>query len=125
MTDGNKSIWNEERGQFSYAIVFIMIFILLLITFVIVIPFLNTYTVSFYAGMEPAVTQATALAGTIQDANVRTAFQGALQSQTDTVTTNVQILSALATYAGIIILIIVLLVLYLMGRRNVQIGVIG
>jgi predicted PurR-regulated permease PerM len=118
-------LFSDERGQFSYGLIFIVIFISLLIFFAIVFPFLSSFTVNMYSGISPIVGQAKVVAGTIQDTNISNSFTNALNAQTDNVQTNVDILSSLVQYSGIIIIIIVLLGVYLLSRRNVEAGVLG
>jgi hypothetical protein len=75
-----------------------------------------------YSGIEPLVQQNERIAASIQDQNVREAFSGALQNQKDNTEMQIETLTSLVAYSGIIIAIIMLLVLFLIARRQVQYG---
>lgn len=116
------SILSDERGQFSYVLIAVVLLFSLLLLFVFVAPVMTNFTISMYSGIEPLVQQNERIAASIQDQNVREAFSGALQNQKDNTEMQIETLTSLVAYSGIIIAIIMLLVLFLIARRQVQYG---
>lgn len=115
----------DEKGQFSYAVILMLIVFALLALFVFIIPLMQGLTVGFYEGLTPVFDYTNDTIDRLPDGNVKTAFEGSLTAQGDMVATNVSVMGSLVQYSGIIILIVVIIALYLVGRQNVQVGSIG
>ena len=112
----------NQRGQFSYVFVLLIIFISLLVIFAVIAPIMTNLSAGFYSATQPLQNQTTAIINTFQDANMKAIALADIQSQKDMQALNIQTLTTMATYGGIIIVIAVVLVFFLLARRNVESG---
>jgi hypothetical protein len=115
----------NQRGQFSYVFILLIIFISLLVVFAVVAPIMTNMSVAFYSATQPLQNSTTAIINTFEDANMRSIALADIQSQKDMQALNIQTLTTMATYGGIIIVIAVVLVFFLLARRNVESGSIA
>lgn len=117
------SLWKEERGQFTYVLLFIIIFTMLLFAFAIVIPILEALMIGFYSGTSNAITPIINLqVSAINDVNLKTDINAAVVAQNNMQISTVQLFTILCTYAGIITIVVVFVAWLLIGRKNVESG---
>jgi hypothetical protein len=121
----HKKLLTDERGQFTYVLLFIMIFVTLLFAFAIVIPILEAMIIGFAAGTESIRPTIDAQVEKLTDNNLQRDINSAVQAQNDMQLTTVQLYTTLATYAGIITILVVFFAWLLIGRRNVEAGGLG
>lgn len=112
----------NQRGQFSYVFVLLIIFISLLVIFAVVSPIMLNMSATFYSATQPLQNQTTTIINTFEDANMKAIALADIQSQKDLQSLNMQALTTMATYGGILIIIAVVLVFFLLARRNVESG---
>ena len=121
----SKSVWSEERGQFSYAFILVIMILSLIFLFFFLMPLLQNWNVSWQKGLQKITTISLSTASGISDANVQAEYVDAINAQTTNMVTANQILSSLIGYSGIIIVLLVTLTLYLVSKRNTEAGLIG
>ena len=120
-----KSIWKEQRGQFSYAFILVIMILSLVFLFFFMMPLLQNWNVSWAKGLQKITAISLDTATGITDANVQTEYVGAINAQTNNMVIANQILSSLIGFSGIIIVLLVTLTLYLVSKRNTEAGLIG
>ena len=119
------SIFKNQKGQFSYAIIFLVMLVALMFLFMFIIPLLQFFNVGMYSGMETMVDLSLATANDINDPVISAAMVSVItQQQTNMLASN-QVTAALIGFGGIFITILVTVVFFLLSRRNVQAGQIG
>ena len=121
----SNSVWSEERGQFSYAFILVIMILSLIFLFFFLMPLLQNWNVSWQKGLQKITAISLSTASGISDANVQTEYVDAINAQTTNMVTANQILSSLIGYSGIIIVLLVTLTLYLVSKRNTEAGLIG
>jgi len=119
------SLLKDERGQFAYAIIFAFILMIFIFFFAIVAPMLQLQATEYYGAGERIIDKTNANAAGIQDAGVREAITGSTQATKDSYSFQIETYGALATYGIFFIIFIVLMTLFLLGRRNIETGSIG
>lgn len=115
----------NEKGQFTYVILFVFLFFILLIAFAVIAPLMQNLSSGFYVAMQPTVALTSDNIDQITDANMRTSMQGVISAQQTYQALNIQTLGTMAAFSGIIIIIIVAIVWFLIARRNVESGGMG
>ena len=121
----SNSVWSEERGQFSYAFILVIMILSLIFLFFFMMPLLQNFNVSWQKGLQKITAISLSTASGISDANVQAEYVDAINAQTTNMVTANQILSSLIGYSGIIIVLLVTLTLYLVSKRNTEAGLIG
>ena len=121
----NKELHKDEKGQFTYILIFIAIFVTLLFCWAILFPILEAMIIGFAAGTESIKPTINLQVSQIRDVNLQLDINSAVNSQYDMQTTTLQIFSTLVTFGGIIIIIVVFIAWLLIGRRNVEAGGLG
>ena len=118
-----KSLKMNQRGQMTYIMLFIVIFVVLIFAFAIVIPILEAMVIGFYSGTSNAITPViNTQVSSILDHNLATDINAAVLAQNNMQTTTIQIFTTLVTYAGVITILVVFFAWLLIGRRNVEAG---
>jgi len=118
-------IMQEERGQFSYAIIFAILLMGLMFLFMFIVPLLQFFNVGMYNGMETMVDLSLSTANDINDTAIRNELVSTIEQQQTNMLSSNQVLAALIGFGGIFITLLVALVYFLISRRNVQAGQIG
>ena|SRR3990167_1347433 len=113
----------NDKGVFSYAILFVLGITLLLMTFAFLVPWGIQFTTAMYAGSEDLLIQAEQDANNIQDVNIRAAMLGSIQESQNTSTETVDLLSAAYRYSPFIIIFLLALMYFVFVRSSVQRGV--
>jgi len=119
------SVRKEERGQFSYAFILVIMILALIFLFFFLLPLMQNWNVSWAKGLQKITDISLDTADGISDANVKSEFVGAINTQTSNMVVANQILSSLIGFSGIIIVLLVTLTLYLVSKRNTEAGLIG
>lgn len=119
----NKKPWMDEKGQFTYVLLFIIIFAVLIFAFAIVIPIMQSLTIAFWSVNSNTLTPILQTQITqLNDVNAQAALQDAMDAQTDMQVTTQELFFTLVTYSGIIAIIVIFFAWLLIGRRNVEAG---
>ena len=121
----NKKKFLNQRGVFSYWLVFIVLAIILLALFAFTIPLLQTIDAEFYKAAGPLMDKQQLVIDGISDANVKASMQANLDSQRQSIPNQIEVLSVFFQYGWLIIILVVVAVIFLLSRRNVEAGVIG
>ena len=119
------SLLKDDRGQFSSAMYFVLIFAVMLFIFAFAIPMLQNQAVHYYAAQEDIVAESLATSEGLTNPTVKSAFQNTLQETQDVQVSNVEILGFAATAGAIIIILIVAGAIFLQGRSLTQQGLVG
>jgi hypothetical protein len=120
-----RTIWNDERGQFSYAFILLIMIVSLVVLFFFILPLMQNWTLAWNRGLEKVQAKSLTYAGGFEDANTRAEYLSAIGAQQTNMFTSNQILSSLIGFSGIIIVLLVTLTLYLVSKRNTEAGMIG
>lgn len=115
----------NKKGQLTYAYVFgvVMIFLIILVAFVA--PFgIKMSTAGFQAG-EVLINSSVLDLANIEDSTMRDEINQSITSARQSTSDNIETMSNIYQYGWLIILIITLIIIILLARRNVQIGGIG
>jgi uncharacterized protein (UPF0333 family) len=115
----------DERGQFSYAFILVIMLLSLVFLFFFVMPLMQNWTVSWQKGLQKVTQISLDQASGINDLNTLAEYFDAINAQTNNMVTSNQILSSLIGFSGIIIVLLVTLTLYLVAKRNTEAGLIG
>ena len=109
------------RGQLTFAVLFIVLALLLVMLFAVGIPMLTQMSVEAYttAG-EPMLSEANTTAQNIATQSVRVAITSYISEAQTSTTNQVDILSALYKYSWAIILLILTLVVVLRARQVIE-----
>lgn len=110
----------NEKGSTTLFLVFVYLFVILAFLFGIIMPLLQTFNVQVFQGGEQIMIQGIASANQIQDTNVRNALLGVFNAEKDAVVTNTQVTGVFVQYAWFMIAGIILLVLFVQARRQVE-----
>lgn len=116
------SLLKDERGSFAYFIAFMFLAITLVFLFGIGIPLLININTEFYAAGEDILNMSVNKTSQIQDANARAVFENAQSSMQASVQDQVSILSVFFQYGWLIIIVVIVLVLFMASRQQVETG---
>lgn len=113
----------NQKGSLSYVMAFFMLSLSLIILFALIIPMIMAInTQMFEVAGNQILPDAEAAAANIQDANVRAAMQASISSAIGASTDNIDILSGFFQYAWLIIIFVIVVVMFILARRNVEYG---
>lgn len=118
-----KELRKDSKGSVSFSLVFLYLAVILLALFAVFVPFLQTLNLELYDAGEDILERGKEATAKINDANVRAQFDASLDAQTDSIITQVEILSLFFQYGWIIIMLIIVLVLFIATRKTIEIGV--
>lgn len=108
---------NGQRGFISYALIFLVGFLLLTGIFAILFPSVQTFHIQMWGASEDIISDnSTYINRNIDDAAVKASFNEVVDAQADNVTTNVEVLGFLNQYAWFFIIIMIMLAIYLQVR---------
>ena len=113
---------NEERGSFSYFMVFITLAIMLVFLFAVGIPMLTQINTEFYAAGEPMLDRAYDNALEVQDADVKAAMLSNIDGQRQSLPDQIEVLSVFFQYGWLIIIVVIVLILFMASRRSIESG---
>jgi len=118
-----KELRKDSKGSVSFSLVFLYLAVILLALFAVFVPFLQTLNLELYDAGEDILERGKEATAKINDANVRAQFDASLDAQTDSIITQVEILSLFFQYGWIIIMLIIVLVLFIATRKTIEIGI--
>ncbi len=112
-----------ERGSVSYFVVFIVLVIILSFLFGVAIPFLQVFTVEIYGATDDLVDKAVDAAQNIEDVNARATIVDSLEVQETSLQEHQAIYGSFIQYSVFIVIFIIMLVLFMASRRDVEKGI--
>ena len=112
----------DERGSFSYFMVFIMLAVILVFLFAIGIPMLTQINSEFYKAGEPMLDTAYENAMLVEDADVQAAMLSNIDGQRQSIPDQVEVLSIFFQYGWLIIILVIVMVLFMSSRRSIESG---
>jgi len=118
-----KELKKDSAGSVSFSVGFFYLSIITLVLFAVFVPFLQTMDIALYEAGEDILERGKGYTSEINDANVRVQFDASLDAQTDSIVTQVEILSVFFQYGWILIILIIVLVLFIATRKSIEIGV--
>lgn len=110
----------NSKGSITYFVMFIVIAISLIFMAAVVIPFSQKFNVKIYEQAEKMYDDNIGDLDKINDANVRERLTNSMTAARDTIPTQILALDALFTYSWILIMILTVLVLFVLIRRDVE-----
>jgi len=118
----NNDLIKDERGSFSYFMVFIMLAVILVFLFAIGIPMLTQINSEFYKAGEPMLDTAYDNAMLIEDADVQAAMLSNIEGQRQSIPDQIEVLSIFFQYGWLIIILVIVMVLFMSSRRSIESG---
>lgn len=115
----------DEKGQFSSAFLFVLVFSVMLFLFAFIIPMIQNQAVHIYAAQEDIYADSLSVSNQLQNEEIKASFQSTLQETQSVQESNVEILGYAATAGAIIIILVVAGAIFLQGRSITQQGLIG
>jgi len=115
----------NQKGQFSYFIYFIVVMIIFLPLLLFGLPTLQTIAIGFAGTSDDFITANNDLLGDINNPALRADYNSLIQAQTDSQETRISILNDAIVFGGIFIVVIVFIGIYLLARRNIEVGSMG
>ena len=115
-------LMKDERGSFSYFMVFIMLAVILVFLFAIGIPMLTQINSEFYKAGEPMLDTAYENALLVEDADVQAAMLSNIDGQRQSIPDQVEVLSIFFQYGWLIIILVIVMVLFMSSRRSIESG---
>jgi len=115
----------NEKGQFSYFIYFIVVMVIFLPLLLFGFPTLQTIAIGFAGTSDDFITANNDLLGDIDDPALRADYNSLIQAQTDSQQTRISILNDAIVFGGIFLVVIVFIGIYLLARRNIEVGSMG
>lgn len=112
-----------QKGALSFAILFVLMFTFLVLFLAIVSPALERIAIEQYAIGDQLLEDTNASIQSISDTGVRNSFNNAIAAQRAAATSNVDIISLIATYGWIVIIIGLFLIVFLAVRENVEVQI--
>ena len=121
----HQSLGKDQRGQFSYAIYFIVVMIMFLPILLIGFPVLQTVAIGFLESTEGLQETNAAVIANIDNATLRADVNSMNNAQIDSQVTRVSILNDAIIFGVIFLVVIVFVGIYLLAKRNVEVGQLG
>ena len=115
-----RTLHSNEKGSISYWFVFVILVIMLTFLFGISIPFLQLFTVEVQGASSNLIEQARVSALDIQDTNSRQAVLDSLSAQEAGMSEQQEIYGAFIQYSSILIIVIIVFILFMASRRDVE-----
>jgi hypothetical protein len=119
------SLFKDQRGQFSYAIYFIVVMIMFLPILLIGFPTLQSISIGFLESTEINQEINAEIIGEINDPNLRADVNSMNNAQISSQTTRISILNDAIVFGVIFLVVIVFVGIYLLAKRNVEVGSLG
>jgi len=113
---------NDERGSFSYFMIFVLLAVMLVFLFAIGIPLLTQINTEFYNAGEPMLDEAYDNAMQVEDADVRAAMLSNIDGQRNSIPDQIEVLSVFFQYGWLIIIVVIVLILFMASRRSIESG---
>lgn len=114
----------DDHGSLSFGIIFVFLFIILVFFFSFAVPFMMTINTALYEAGEDVLDQGNDTAGLINDAGVRDSIQGIFSTTETSFVEQITILGMFAQYGWLIVLFVIMLIIVIIARRQVESEVI-
>jgi uncharacterized membrane protein YhaH (DUF805 family) len=121
MVDSN-SVLSEERGQFSYAFILVIIILGIIFLFVFMMPLMTGWMTSWNKASDKMVDISLRNANGLTDANLKAQFVQDIEGQIDASASSNMILTSMIQFSGLLIVILATLGLYLVAKRRTDSG---
>ncbi len=115
----------NEKGQFSYALYFIIILIIFMPILFLGFPVLQTIAIGFLEATEPLQKINSDTIGKLDNPQLRADLNSANNAAIDSQATRINIMNDAILYGGIFLVIIMFIGVYMMAKRNVEVGSVG
>ncbi len=113
----------NEQGSISYFLVYVILAFILLVIFALIIPITIMFNTTIYQSAEDILLDANDVANEIQDPAIKAQLVRALGGNTESIATQVDILSTFFQYGWILIILIIVIVLFLQTRQTVELEI--
>jgi len=120
--DAKNDLLNDERGSFSYFMVFVLLAVMLVFLFAIGIPLLMAVNSEFYAAGEPLLDRATASANEVENAEVQAAMLSNIEAQRQSIPDQMEVLGVFFQYGWLIIIVVIVMILFMASRKTIESG---
>lgn len=120
-----QSLLKEQRGQFSYAIYFIVVMIIFLPILLIGFPVLQSIAIGFLESTEGLQEVNADVIANIDNATLRADVNSMNNAAIDSQTTRISILNDAIIFGVLFLVVIVFIGIYLLAKRNVEVGSLG
>lgn len=108
----------------GYPIVFIVTFIIVAFVFIVLFPMALTFNTALYMNVEGIKANGLAATNKIQDANVRDSLKGVFTQNDQSFIDSQTIIGYAAQYGIFIVMIVVVTLIILLARRQVETGLV-
>lgn len=119
------SLFKDQRGQFSYGIYFLVVMIIFLPILLIGFPVLQSIAIGFLESTEGLQEINADVITNIDDPTLRADVNSMNNATIDSQTTRISILNDAIIFGVIFLVIIVFVGIYLLAKRNVEVGSLG
>jgi hypothetical protein len=119
------SLFKDERGQFSYVIYFVVVMIMFLPILLIGFPVLQSIAIGFLESTEGVQEVNASIIQNIDDPTLRADVNSMNNAQLSSQATRISILSDAIVFGVLFIVVIVFIGIYLLAKRNVEVGSLG
>jgi len=120
--DAKNDLLNDERGSFSYFMVFVLLAVMLVFLFAIGIPLLMAVNSEFYAAGEPLLDRATVSANEVENAEVQAAMLSNIEAQRQSIPDQMEVLGVFFQYGWLIIIVVIVMILFMASRKTIESG---
>lgn len=115
-----KQILKDNKGSFAYFYVFVALSIILVLMFALFIPFSELFLQKTYTMSDKLLTDARIEAENISDANIKATVLATYDAQSSQIPDSIDVLSVFFQYGWLLIPLIIVLVLFLLSRQQVE-----
>jgi len=110
----------NQKGSFSFWLVFVILAFTTVTLFALTIPLLQNFLTHTYAAADDIITDANTTINSISDTTAKQAIQEAFTAQTESIQTNIDVLSVFFQYGWILVILVVVLALFILTRTTVE-----
>lgn len=121
----NKCDKMNQKGQFSYFIYFIVVMVVFLPIILFAFPTLQAVAIGFAGGTEGFISANYTVIEGIDNAELKADYNALINEQFDSQSTRISILNDAIVFGAIFIVVIVFIGIYLLARRNIEVGSMG
>lgn len=115
-----RSLRKSKHGTISFALVFIFLFVITCFTFAVAIPMTLDINTAFFSMGEDMLQEGLEHANNIQDNDVKDSVTKTLTGAKDSFSDQVDILGFFVQYAWVFIVIIILFIIVIAARKQVE-----
>lgn len=115
-------IFSDNKGQVTDLVLFFFMIVFGLVVFVFLGGLGANLTSSFYAANQDNIDQTQININAIHDVNIQQDLNATLQAYNTQQSTGISIFLALSTYGAVFTLLLILIVIFLIRRQDVQVG---